>query len=47
MILNNVKIDAVHGLTIGYAEVSGEGVQVKAAEGESIKQMAGAKVSLR
>jgi len=47
VILNNVKIDAVHGLTIGYAEVSGEGVQVKAGEGESIKQMAGAKVSLR
>ena len=47
VILKNVKIDAVHGLTIGYAEVSGEGVQVKAGEGESIKQMAGAKVSLR
>ena len=47
VILNNVKIDAGHGLTIGYADVSGVGVQVKAGEGEPIKQMAGAKVSLR
>ena len=47
VILNNVKIGAQHGLTIGYAEVSGQGVHVEAGEGEPIKQMAGAKVSLR
>jgi polygalacturonase len=45
--LNNVTIGAEHGLTVGYAEVSGAGVEVKASEGESIKQMTGAKVSLR
>jgi polygalacturonase len=47
VILNNVKIGSEHGLVIGYAEVSGEGVEVKSVEGESIKQMTGAKVSLR
>jgi hypothetical protein len=34
-------------LTIGYAEVSGSGVVIKAAEGQAIDQEAGARVSLR
>jgi polygalacturonase len=47
VILKKVKIDAQKGATIGYAEVSGEGFVVRAAEGQSITQLAGAKVSLR
>jgi hypothetical protein len=42
-----VKIVAQHGLTIGYAEVSGEGVAIEAAEGQAIMKQAGAKVTLR
>jgi polygalacturonase len=47
VVLRNVKIGAQHGLTIGYAEVSGSGVVIKAAEGQAIDQEAGARVSLR
>jgi polygalacturonase len=47
VVLHNVKIDAQHGLTIGYAEVSGTGVVVQAAEGVGITQQAGAKVVLK
>lgn len=47
LVLRNVKIGARHGLTIGYAEVSGEGVEVRAAEGQPIATMVGAKVSIR
>ena len=47
VILHNVKISAQHGLTIGYAEVSGDGVAVVAGEGQPIIEMAGAKVTLR
>jgi polygalacturonase len=47
VVLRRVKIAAQHGLTIGYAEVSGEGVAIEAAEGQGIAQQAGAKVSLR
>jgi len=47
VVLRNVKISAQQGLTIGYAEVSGEGVEVKAAVGEGIAQKVGAKVALR
>jgi polygalacturonase len=45
--LRNVKIEAKQGMTIGYAEVSGAKVQVKAAEGEGIMKLAGAKVKLQ
>jgi hypothetical protein len=38
---------AKQGLTIGYAEVSGENVQIKAAEGEGITKLADAEVKLR
>ena len=45
--LRNVKISAQHGLNVGYAEVSGTGVVVTAAENPSIIQAAGAKLDLR
>jgi hypothetical protein len=45
--LRNVKIEAKQGMTIGYAEVSGENVQIKAAEGEGITKLSGAEVKLR
>ncbi|MGD0860337.1 MAG: glycoside hydrolase family 28 protein [Terracidiphilus sp.] len=47
VVLRHVKIAAQHGLTIGYAEVSGEGVAIEAAEGQAIARQAGAKVALR
>jgi hypothetical protein len=47
VVLRNVKIGAQRGLTIGYAEVSGEGVTIEAAEGQAIAKQAGAEVSLR
>jgi len=45
--MHNVKISARKGLTIGYADVSGDGLVVHAPEGEEITKLAGAKVSLR
>lgn len=47
VVLRHVKIAAQHGLTIGYADVTGDGVTIEAAEGPGITKMAGAKVSLR
>lgn len=47
IVLRNVKISARKGMTIGYAEVSGEGVTLHAEEGDSIMKTAGARVSLR
>jgi len=47
VVLRNVKISAQKGLTIGYADVTGEGVVVQAAEGEPITKLAGANVSLK
>jgi polygalacturonase len=44
--LHNVKIQAQHGLTIRYAEVSGIGVIVEAREGEPINRQKNAIVSL-
>jgi polygalacturonase len=46
VVLRNVKIAAQTGLSIGYAEVSGEGVVVTAGQGEPITKLTGAKVSL-
>lgn len=46
VVLRNVRIGAQHGLAIGYAEVSGESVEVDAGEGQPIARMAGARVSL-
>ena len=47
VVLHNVKISAETGLSIGYADVSGEGVTVQAVTGQPIVKMAGAKVALR
>ena len=47
VVLHNVRIAAQHGLTIGYANVSGDGVVIEAGEGAGIVKQAGAKVSLR
>jgi polygalacturonase len=44
--LNNVKIQAQHGLNVGFAEVTGTGVTVTAQENPSIIQAAGAKLNL-
>jgi polygalacturonase len=46
VVLRHVQIGARTGLTIGYAEVSGEGVVIESAEGQSISKLAGANVSL-
>jgi len=47
VVLNNVKISAEKGLSIGYANVSGAGVLIQAKTGPSIVQLAGAHISLR
>jgi polygalacturonase len=47
VVLNNVKLSADEGLTIGNAEVTGKGVVVTPANGEAIIKLAGAKVTLR
>lgn len=47
VVLKNVKISAQKGATIGYADVTGEGFVVQAAQGPPITQLSGAKVSLR
>jgi len=47
VVLENVKLSAEKGLSIGYAEVTGSGVTVTAATGDAITKMAGAKVSLK
>jgi len=46
VVLRNVKIGAKTGLTIAYAEVTGERITVQAESGEAIMQQAGAKVTL-
>jgi polygalacturonase len=46
VILRHVKISARTGLSVGFAEVSGQDVTVQAEEGQSIMKQAGAKVSL-
>ncbi len=47
VVLKNVRIGAQHGLKIGYAQVTGEGVTVEAGEGQAIEKMAGAEVTIR
>jgi polygalacturonase len=46
LVLRNVKLSGYHGLTIGYAEVTGTGVTVHAEEGQPITKGPGAKISL-
>jgi polygalacturonase len=45
--LRHVSIGAMTGLTVGYADISGEGVTIHAQEGNTIIQLAGATVRLR
>jgi polygalacturonase len=47
VVLRHVKIAAKNGMTISYAEVSGEDVEVLASKGQGITKLAGAKVSIR
>jgi polygalacturonase len=47
VVLRNVKISAGSGLTVAYAEVTGSGVEVRADGEQPVKQMEGAKVTLR
>jgi hypothetical protein len=47
VVLNNVKLSAEEGLTIGNAEVTGTGVIVTPSKGEAITKLAGAKVYIR
>ena len=47
VVLLNVNLSAKTGLTIAYAEVTGEHVTVQAEAGEAITKQVGAKVTLR
>jgi len=47
VVLRNVKIQAQKGLTVGYAEVSGQHVMITAASGEAVTKLAHAKVSFQ
>jgi polygalacturonase len=47
VVLNNVKISAETGMTVGYAQVTGEGVVITAVQGEAITKLVGAEVTLR
>jgi hypothetical protein len=47
VVLNHVKISAETGMSVGYAEVTGNGVVVTAEKGEAITKMTGANVTLR
>jgi polygalacturonase len=46
VVLRNVKLSGRHGLTTGYANVSGSGVRVRADEGEPVIEGPGAKLTL-
>ena len=46
VVMRNVKISAKTGMTIAYAEVTGERVTVQAESGEAIMQQAEARVTL-
>jgi polygalacturonase len=47
MVLHDVRINGQHGMTIGYADLSGTGVVIEAVDGQPITKLVGAKVSLR
>ena len=44
--LKNVRIEARKGMSVGYAEVAGQGVSIKAEEGEPIMKLQGARMAL-
>ena len=47
VLLKNVKISAETGMTVGYADVTGEGVVVTVMKGEAVTKMVGANVTLK
>ena len=47
IVLKNVNLSGKTGLTIGYANVTGQNVKVTAAQGDAIIKMAGANVTLK
>jgi hypothetical protein len=47
VVLRNVEIGTHTGLTVGYASVTEEHVQIEPAQGEPITKMTGADVTLR
>ena len=47
VVLKNVSIQAAKGLTVGYAEVSGEKVSIQPQSGDPIISLKGAKVSIK
>lgn len=47
VVLRNVHLEGNKGLTVGYADVSGFGVSIKAEEGESIIEGPGARIQLK
>lgn len=47
VVMRHVHISATHGMTISFAQVTGEDVKIEAAEGKPITELAGATVSLR
>jgi polygalacturonase len=47
VVLKNVSIQAAKGLTVGYAEVSGEKVSIQPQSGKPIVSLASAKVSIK
>jgi polygalacturonase len=47
IVLQNVNLSGEKGLSIGYANVTGQNVKVQAAQGDAIIKMAGASVTLK
>jgi polygalacturonase len=47
IVLQNVNLSGEKGLSIGYANVTGQNVKVQAAQGDAIIKMAGANVTLQ
>jgi hypothetical protein len=46
-VLHNIHIRASRGLTIGNAEVSGDGLAIQTTEGEAITKLAGTSFTIR
>jgi hypothetical protein len=47
IVLQNVTLSGKTGLSIGYANVTGQNVKVTAAQGDAILKMAGANVTIQ
>jgi hypothetical protein len=46
VVLNNVKISAENGMTIGFASVTGTNFSVEAEKGDAVKKLTGAEVTM-